>query len=1007
MATSHEFMKRIGSFAALLIVLAMCFAQSLLSQSPPFHNYTTTDGLPSNHITALCQDSKGFLWIGTDEGLSVYDGEVFKTYTTVDGLVNPYVTAVIESRQAPGTMWIASIADGVTRYKDGVFAAFRFPPGPPRIFAGNIVEDREGTLWFMTSSGVFKVGGDTLQPFPIHPPEYISGNDVALAPDGRIWFGVNRRIYIYSPAGRTERVINLDFQPNGYINHMTVDREGDIWIIGKDSTLRRFIGERLVTTWHSGSYGIINQLVLDRNGELWITTTNGLLRIPKKDFPNGHFTAYNRTNGLQESVFDPILEDREGDIWFGGTSSGLYKLSEKNVVKLALNNNGTGFADRAGHLWLQNSPGVWECWKDENGVWSTVDHRLLRDSGPAGLSAVRSDHRGRLWLQYADSTLECDTIISHERGPSTLQKLYTLNSGKHFPSALIWMFYVDPQDYLWLSMGNGIGVVDLNAAPPKFLTILRQEDEIRMSSVRAIFKDSKGNVWFGSFSEGLAELVGGDLTRRELKHFRTTEGLPDNGVRALSEDDNGRLWIGTRFGGLAIYDGSKFQTISIKDGLLSYVVWTIAKDERHHMWLGTGAGAMSVSTDNLGELRWSELTTSEPYAVFYSKPTKTVWLVHPREAVAVEQEDREGISPPVYISKVSVNDRTIEVHDGMEFPHYQNNIIIEYIGLSFRDGKAVRYQYRFQGIDSGWSSPLHQRSVTYAALSPGSYTFEVIALNSDGIKTTMPATFSFTIVPPLWGRWWFRSFGAVLFLGAGPLIYYRRVSRFKKDKLLHQDFARRLIESQEHERKRIAAELHDSLGQNLLVIQNHTLLALDSSFSDTEVRERLNDISAVTTQAIGDVREIALNLRPYHLDKLGLTTSLNSIVRRMSESTKIAVTSDIDPLEGLFAKEQESHIYRIVQEAMTNIAKHARATEATIFIKKNEGRISVTIRDNGKGFESPRSVPPAPGELANGFGLIGIGERVRILNGHLTFSSNPGLGTALVIDIPFTGGANG
>lgn len=989
------------SRVALILLFAAITPPHVSSQVLPFHTYTTREGLPSNHVTALCQDSKGFLWIGTDEGLCVYDGETFKTFTTIDGLVNPYVTSIIESHKSPGTMWIASIADGVTRFKDGVFTEFRFPSGSSRIFAGTIVEDQQGTIWSVTSSGEFRIAGDTLQPFPIHPPEYISGNDVVVASDGRICFGVNRRIYIYSPVEHTTNTTNLDLQPNASINAMMVDREGDIWISAQDSTLRRFVGEKLLATWHSGSYGLVNRLVLDRDGDLWLTTTNGLLRIPKKAFPDGRFTTYTRTNGLPESVIDPILEDREGDIWFGGTSSGLNKLSEKNVVKLPLNNNGAACADRAGHLWLQNSPGIWECWKDKNGVWSTVDHRLSRDRRPVGLPAIRSDHRGRLWFQYADSTLECDTIISHESGPSTLQKLFTLESGKHFPSALLWMFYVDPQDYVWLSMGNGIGVIDLNAAQPKFLTILRQDDELRMSSVRVIYRDSKSNVWFGSFSDGLAELVGGDLTRRELKHFRTTDGLPDNGVRALSEDDQGRLWIGTRFGGLAIYDGSKFKTISIKDGLPSYVVWAIARDERHQMWLGTGAGALSVNADNLGELRLSELTTRDPCTVMYSEPTKTVWLVLAGEAVALEEEAREAISPPVYISEISVNDRPIEIRNGMEFPHYQNNIIIQYIGLSFRDEKAVRYQYRFQGIDSGWSSPLHQRSVTYAALSPGSYTFEVIAMNGDGVKSSVPASFSFTIVAPLWQRWWFRSIAAVLFLSIGPFVYYRRVSRLKREKQIQQEFSRRLIESQESERTRIAAELHDSLGQNLLVIQNHAILALDASSAQPEVRDRLNDISSITTQTITDVREIALNLRPYHLDKLGLTTSINSIIRRMSESSKTLFTSDIDPIDGLFSKEEESHIYRIIQEGMNNIVKHSQANEAIVSIKKGEAEVLVTIRDNGKGFEKARTTIPKPDDAMHGFGLIGLGERVRILNGNLNFTSTPGQGTLLLVGIPF------
>ena len=369
----------------------------------------------------------------------------------------------------------------------------------------------------------------------------------------------------------------------------------------------------------------------------------------------------------------------------------------------------------------------------------------------------------------------------------------------------------------------------------------------------------------------------------------------------------------------------------------------------------------------------------------------------------MEEESIMGVAPPVYVSKVMMNDRPIGMSNGIEFPHDQNNIVIEYIGLSFKDEKSVRYQYRLRGIDSSWSIATRQREVTYAALSPGSYAFEVIALNRDGIKSDTPAFFSFTILPPIWQRWWF----LVLVSGTVITIVYtsvrRKVASMEQRHALQEEFSRRLIQSQENERTRIAAELHDSLGQNLLVIQNQALLALDAQPEKPQILDRLNDISTVTTQTIEEVREIAHNLRPYHLDKLGLTTSINSIIRRISESSKIAFTSDIDPIDSLFSKEEESHIYRIIQEGVNNIVKHSQATQASVSIKKRHGMVSVTIRDNGKGFAKPRTALPSPEDAPYGFGLIGLGERVRILKGNLSFGSTPGRGTTLLIDIPCHG----
>ncbi len=983
------------------LCISIALPALLSAQVLPFRHYTTMDGLPSNHITALCQDSRGFLSIGTDEGLSVYDGSAFRTYTTVDGLVSNYVNAIVESRRSPGTMWVSSIAGGVTRLEDGHPAAIRFSGHLPKAFIGAVVEDREGTVWCMTSNGLYRVAGSTLEPAPVYPPEYMDGSDMVLTPAGDVLVGMNRRLYILTPGRDGARIVEPGFRHGTSIIHMSVDREGDVWITTSDSTLRRFTGDRQVAAWRSVSQGLLNEVTLDSDGELWITTSDGLLRMPKRDFPGSRVTAYTQRNGLGEGPLNPALEDREGNLWFGGSGSGLYKLSEKNTVKLPLDHTGVGFTDPAGHFWLQHTGGIWECWKEKDD-WITFDHPLHPQGGPALLN-IRSDGRGRLWRHYSDTTFECDSIVSQRHGPSQLRHAWSLRPGRDFPGAFVWMFTADARDRLWLSTGRGIAVVELRYPRPEFAGLLRQDDEIRMSSVRAIHRDSKGNVWFGSFSEGLAELVGGDLARREIRHFTVADGLPDNAVRSIAEDGQGRLWIGTRYGGVAVYDGSNFRTLSMQDGLLSNAVWSLEEDGRGRMWLGTGSGAMSISTLDPADFRWSSLIPREPCGVYYASATGTVWIVHAKEVVAVGAESRNVPAPQVSITRVEINDRPVESRGGMEFPPDRNNVVFEFTGPSFRDERSLRYRYRLGGVDTGWSVPSLRQSVSYAALNPGAYTFEVDALTGEGAASASTAVFSFTILAPVWQRWWFVSLAAACIVAGVYFAVRRKVTGLEQRRALQEEFSRRLIDSQESERARIAAELHDSLGQNLLVIKNHALLALDGPPGEREVADRLDDISNATSQAIEEVRQIAHNLRPYHLDKLGLTTSIESIVRRISEASGIAFTSEIEPIDGLFSKEDEIHIFRIVQEALNNILKHSRATKASVTVMGRDRAVSVTIKDNGKGFPNPRAVLPTPADELGGFGLIGLGERIRILQGTISLDSTPGQGTTLLVEIPRSG----
>jgi len=224
--------------------------------------------------------------------------------------------------------------------------------------------------------------------------------------------------------------------------------------------------------------------------------------------------------------------------------------------------------------------------------------------------------------------------------------------------------------------------------------------------------------------------------------------------------------------------------------------------------------------------------------------------------------------------------------------------------------------------------------------------------------------------------------------------YYRRkwysLSLHKK-KL----FTRQLIDSMEAERKRIANELHDSIGQELLIIKNRALLALSDLKNKNNVKEQLNEISHTASRAIQETREITNNLRPYQIDRLGLKKSLESIIGRAARTTTISFTSDIDPIDNLIPKEMEIHVYRIIQECVNNIIKHAHATSGKVTIKRWYNRLNIDVEDNGIGFD----VLSQKIKNERGIGIQGIVERIRFIGGTMRIESNPGRGTRLLITI--------
>jgi signal transduction histidine kinase len=252
--------------------------------------------------------------------------------------------------------------------------------------------------------------------------------------------------------------------------------------------------------------------------------------------------------------------------------------------------------------------------------------------------------------------------------------------------------------------------------------------------------------------------------------------------------------------------------------------------------------------------------------------------------------------------------------------------------------------------------------------------------------------------------WWTWREAAVLIgvlmtvaIGAllGIHLLQRRMERQQAAQLA---FSRQILQNQESERRRIAANLHDSLGQNLLVIKNQIRLAMQPATDASVLRQRLNEISGFASQAIEEVRQITHDLRPYQLDRLGLSQAIRAVIQRVSENTPIQFASHVDDIDGLFDSESEIHVYRIVQEGINNVVKHSGATEATVVIKRQPVVISLSIRDNGKGFDA--SLINTAGWHDAGFGLSGIKERTRILSGTLLVDSRPGQGTNLTFDIP-------
>jgi PAS domain S-box-containing protein len=227
-----------------------------------------------------------------------------------------------------------------------------------------------------------------------------------------------------------------------------------------------------------------------------------------------------------------------------------------------------------------------------------------------------------------------------------------------------------------------------------------------------------------------------------------------------------------------------------------------------------------------------------------------------------------------------------------------------------------------------------------------------------------------------------------------------RMQAADRERQAKDAFTQKLIASQETERSRIAGELHDSLGQNLILIKHRAQIGLDLAGASPTVRDQFQSLQDMAARAIAEVRHISHDLRPYQLDRLGLGRALEAMIDGAAENGRLPIARKLEPVDDLFSAEAATHLFRIAQESISNILKHAQARSAKVALERDVHDVRLWISDDGRGF----AVEPGQSGLpAGGLGLSSMAERVEMLGGTLRIESQPGQGTRIEVTIPHAG----
>jgi signal transduction histidine kinase len=451
----------------------------------------------------------------------------------------------------------------------------------------------------------------------------------------------------------------------------------------------------------------------------------------------------------------------------------------------------------------------------------------------------------------------------------------------------------------------------------------------------------------------------------------------------------------------------------------------MVEDELGFLWLTSSEGIFRVSRAQLNAVadgqtrdatvRWFDKSDGMVSAQCSSgqQPVATrssdgkLWFATTAGLYVVDpaQLPQNDLKPPVIIEEVLVDDRLVwkcPVNSSraapavLEVPPNNARVEFRFTALSLAQPQRNRFRFQLAGLNPDWVEASTQRAAYYTRVPPGHYEFKVIACNNDGVWNEMGAALAVTVLPHVWQTLWFRGLAlcsCALMLFGG---YRWRVRGLERERVLQHEFSRGLLESQEQERRRIAAELHDSLGQSLLTVKNYATMALKEPTLPEKTQNQLREISDSASASIEEVRSIARALRPYQLDRFGLTKTLEDTIDMVTRAGTLQLKAEIENIDGLFSADAQISIYRIAQEWLNNVVKHSRAPTARFEVRKDDGMVRMTLEDTGVGFDYEAVL----NHSSSGFGLANLRERVRLLGGTLKIESSPGTGTRLTVDIP-------
>ena len=1014
---------------------------SLFSQDISFRHLTVGDGLSQNTINCIFQDSRGFIWFGTQDGLNCYDGYSFSILrgepADSNSLSHSWVWDVFEDSRK--NIWVATW-NGLNRYDPVAKRFIHYLPDPKDSLSlsgsrpTSICEDADGFLWIGTWGGGlnrYDYNTDRFVSFMVNPDD---NNTLASNFIRKVYYTSKREIWAGTWDGLTciKKSTDGRYQFTNYRNNPANTR--------------------------SISANKITSIINDKQGRLWVGTLGGGLN--RFDEKNNQFIHYRHSESNPQSLsgddVSVLFEDSKGQLWVGVIGGGVNKFNRNNESFLRISHdpenkyslNGDNvyciYEDKSGLLWIgANGLNIYNSRKNHFHYFHS-NSRKTNSLSHNKVTSFYEDQDGIIWIgtdggglnRYDRETDRFTHFKSTDANPQTLSSnnvssltggkqneiwvgtrgggVYRFNSqtGKFYPLNLyqpsssggilnyVNALKMDHSGSLWIATyESGLVRYDIPSMQyDQFINDPEDPSSLSGNYLLTIYVDSENDIWLGIWGGGLCRY------NRENKAFTSytrqandPSSLGDNIVHSIHESSAGGkrvLWIGTS-SGLSFADISKpgplkFDHISQQDGLPSNVIYSILEDQSGNLWLSTNMGISCFNPDRRtfknydikDGLQSNEFNTGSGLVT-----RDGLFLfggINGFNTFSPDSIFQSLFLPDINLTSFKIFDKS--VLSGMalfttskiKLDYKQNFFSFEFSALDFSQPDKNQYAYRLEGFDQDWIYSGSRRYASYTNLDPGGYTFRVIGSNSDGVWNENGASVQILIKPPFWHTWWFRFLSILIISGILYQLYKYRVSK--------------LLEI-ERMRIRIASDLHDDIGSTLTKIAIHSEV-IRSTDNKNKIVESSQKIGRMSREIISSMSDIVWSIDARNdtlrnlIDRMRDFSSTSFAEKNIKLSFKNTLSNEHKKIPVHFRQ----NIFLIFKEAIHNILKHTDATEVCIDFSGTGNKFRLCISDNGEGIDENNS--------GNGNGIKNMKLRADRIHSVIDINNNNGTEVCLYGKLP-------